>query len=441
MKRLPLHQLATSGTRDGTKFLRDDGAWATPTAGGGGTGAVAGPVDIQYDTIDVDDYSGQSDAAVRLDIPSHVAGDENTHPSVLYFPEQWNGWHYWMAFTPLPGHNDDHEDPCIAVSQDGTQWETPAGLTNPLDDATGSTYNSDTELAMSPDGLTLYCIWRQYNPNFPGAEERILMRSSTDGITWTATATLLTANVATNGLASPAVLHDGTQWVMWTCDYVAAPKVMRRHAATDITGPWTTGTACTVTGVKSGRDIWHLSVVQLGAQYVGVLNDCSAGTSGTNGDLYLMRSTDGLIWTVATDILFARSLAGNYDSLYRGTIVPTYENGRLEFDLWHGAWVLNTGPIRWGIYRRRLAHLAAGSAAATGVDIEDESALVAADVTTLDFQGAGVSVASAGAGAVVVTIPGGSGGAGAGELLMQDGVTAPPVPLETEARDDWLYEG
>lgn len=30
---------------------------------------------------------------------------------------------------------------------------------------------------------------------------------------------------------------------------------------------------------------------------------------------------------------------------------------------------------------------------------------------------------------------------GPGELLMQDGVTAPPVPIETEARDDWLYSG
>jgi hypothetical protein len=32
-------------------------------------------------------------------------------------------------------------------------------------------------------------------------------------------------------------------------------------------------------------------------------------------------------------------------------------------------------------------------------------------------------------------------GAASGELLMQDGVTAPPVPIETEAQDDWLYEG
>jgi len=28
-----------------------------------------------------------------------------------------------------------------------------------------------------------------------------------------------------------------------------------------------------------------------------------------------------------------------------------------------------------------------------------------------------------------------------GELLMQDGVTAPPVPIENEAQDDWLYAG
>lgn len=33
------------------------------------------------------------------------------------------------------------------------------------------------------------------------------------------------------------------------------------------------------------------------------------------------------------------------------------------------------------------------------------------------------------------------GPAYSGEVLMQDGVTAPPVPIETEEQDDWLYEG
>ena len=40
----------------------------------------------------------------------------------------------------------------------------------------------------------------------------------------------------------------------------------------------------------------------------------------------------------------------------------------------------------------------------------------------------------------VGNLPVGSGSA-AGELLMQDGVTDPPVPIENETQDDWLYEG
>lgn len=43
-------------------------------------------------------------------------------------------------------------------------------------------------------------------------------------------------------------------------------------------------------------------------------------------------------------------------------------------------------------------------------------------------------VAPDGAGNVAVS-------ASSSEVLMQDGVTGPPVPIETEARDDWLYSG
>lgn len=73
-----------------------------------------------------------------------------------------------------------------------------------------------------------------------------------------------------------------------------------------------------------------------------------------------------------------------------------------------------------------------------GLVVQDENGNVSTAVTQLDFQGAGVT-ATAGSGEVVVTIPGGS--SSSGELLMQDGVTGPPVPLENEARSDWLYQG
>jgi hypothetical protein len=74
---------------------------------------------------------------------------------------------------------------------------------------------------------------------------------------------------------------------------------------------------------------------------------------------------------------------------------------------------------------------------ATGLTVQDENANVSTSVVQIDFQGAGVT-ASSGTGEVVVTIPGSTGTAK--ELLMQDGVTSPPVPIENEAGDDWLYE-
>lgn len=72
----------------------------------------------------------------------------------------------------------------------------------------------------------------------------------------------------------------------------------------------------------------------------------------------------------------------------------------------------------------------------SALTVQDENSNVSTSVTQIDFQGAGVT-ATSGSGEVVVTIPGVS--ATRFELVMQDGVTAPPVPLETEARDDWLY--
>lgn len=57
------------------------------------------------------------------------------------------------------------------------------------------------------------------------------------------------------------------------------------------------------------------------------------------------------------------------------------------------------------------------------------AALVAGSNVTITVDDAGNTIAIAA-----------TGGA-AGELLMQDGVTGPPVPLENEARDDWLYQG
>ena len=93
--------------------------------------------------------------------------------------------------------------------------------------------------------------------------------------------------------------------------------------------------------------------------------------------------------------------------------------------------------------RRPVAAPTGGGSTSPTLTVQDENGTIATAVSQLDFQGAGVTAAVGAGGEVVVTIPGatgGSSGTGSRELLMQDGVTAPPVPLETEARDDWLYQ-
>lgn len=81
----------------------------------------------------------------------------------------------------------------------------------------------------------------------------------------------------------------------------------------------------------------------------------------------------------------------------------------------------------------------AGWGGASALTVKDEGVSIDAAVASINVTGTGVTATTDGAGHVTLNVPG-AAGAGA-ELLMQDGVTGPPVPLETEGRDDWLYQG
>jgi hypothetical protein len=73
------------------------------------------------------------------EIPTGEASGECTHPSVLdavqILGKDWNGYRYWMAFTPYPGNDERRfrlENPSIVASHDGEHWQEPEGVRNPL---------------------------------------------------------------------------------------------------------------------------------------------------------------------------------------------------------------------------------------------------------------------------------------------------------------------
>lgn len=292
--------------------------------------------------IDPNMFTGPTGTRCIIPIHDPVSLDgELTHPCVVYTPEKWNGYYYWMAVTPYKDSIDSYEDPNIVASNDGINWEVPAGLTNPLDDAPGGTkYNSDTHLVFGPNNV-LYLFWRylDISGESPGAEENMYVRTSTDGRNWTPKRLVHQTDQTVERLLSPSFEYYEGKWHMFAVSIVGTKRVVYK-TSTDLTpGSWTTAVNCTVT-LPAGRYPWHLFVTRVADQWVGLLNDSSnVGNSGQDGDLILMTSDVGneSVWNVSAQACVPRADTG-FTRQYRSCFVPKVVNGMWGFDLWHSVW-------------------------------------------------------------------------------------------------------
>lgn len=144
------------------KIYRDS-AYATPVA--------------SYDTIQVDDTL-------------QVGHSTNVHLDIYYNSAGWNGYKYWMAYTPYFNGTAGLENPYIVVSQDGTGWIKPCGTSycNRLDVAEPpplyQNYNSDVDLIHSSND-SLYVIWRHSCFTCSPSSTYVKVSASGDGTTWT----------------------------------------------------------------------------------------------------------------------------------------------------------------------------------------------------------------------------------------------------------------
>lgn len=324
------------------------------------TVVYAGTEPAAIPAIDVTDYQGA--VGVQLAVPGHLdpLDGETTHPSVVYIPEGFNGYTYWMAHTPYPGSNNDHEDPNIVASNDGTTWVVPAGLTNPIDDATGQpSYNSDPHLRFVDNQFFL--IWRFVD----GGTETLYFSSSADGITWAAKQVALVSDRAVSSVLSPSIMFEDGQWIMWGVNTVPAVNEVVRMTGTNLlSGPWSAAQVCPVAPMPAGMESWHLSIHKTGAQYVGLLNTTTSGQTGHDGGLLLMTSDDGLNWETSGQTVIPKA-ATAHDDLYRASLVPVIMDGWTKFDVWYSA-RLDTSPEVWHVFRTSLNP----SAYAAGLSLE-----------------------------------------------------------------------
>lgn len=273
------------------------------------------------------------------------------HPCVRYFPDgQW-GYLWWAVATPYFNSDNQVENPCLYVSDDGINFVPAPGVTNPLRPAPPGGYNSDTHLVVGPDGR-MHIFYRA----FSAPEETIRVFSSSDGVTWSGDTVIISRPSTVKRLMCPTVWFDpaADEWVMLAVDILPAPNVLERWTAKAPEGPWVHDAPVSILPVlPEASGIWHMDAIRMGQQIVMLFNSTPA--DGWAGPSYLAISSDGAR-------SFVRGPALSRTGDYRSTLQPVLTERGLEFDVWIGK-----GAPLWGAYRQALR--------APGVDEDTRVAL------------------------------------------------------------------
>jgi hypothetical protein len=259
------------------------------------TGTIAA-TDVQAVLTELPHLFQASATGLAMYVPTPDYDLNITHPSVVDMGvgSTWNGYRYWMAFTPYP--TATRENPCIVCSDDGLTWRVPSSVTNPLfslanANAAGYGFNSDTHLIMLQDGVTMAMYWRCASA---GTKQGVFVMTSTDGWVTKTAATLVLADPAAElTMLSPAVVHDGTNYRMYVVDNAAG--VVNYYTCATHNGTFATKVTCTLPSWLTSK-LWHLDVKRVGSAWYMLMNSAER----LNGDvLYLLTSTDGATWTKA----------------------------------------------------------------------------------------------------------------------------------------------
>ena len=143
-------------------------------------------------------------------VPSGYPKQSQTHPAIVYSPQKWNGYSFWLATTPYPNEDIKYENPCIYKSNDHKDFQPIKN--NPVSEYPGNlAYNSDPELFMYNDRL--YCINRE-NENSNYLREIKLM-SSQNGEEWSVPETIYTSNDENRQLLSPSYIRKGNKHLIY----------------------------------------------------------------------------------------------------------------------------------------------------------------------------------------------------------------------------------
>lgn len=252
------------------------------------------------------------------------------HPSIVYIPNGFNGYKYWMAMTPYFGkialekNPAEFENPHIFASNNGIDW---VDISNgPLDRPSCigvNSYWSDVNLLYENNELILYyrgCFfeYNYFNDN-KSHSRAIVARTSSDGVNWSDKKLVYStdSNGANNNslLLSPSFLKVNDNWMVY--DVIASTDALKIdegygnqtkrfvsfRQSNSFNGDFenfSIKNICKFSNRPWGndRDPWHLEVLYSDSKIYIMLLDVGYSNQNYGDTLYLAYSKDGKNFTV-----------------------------------------------------------------------------------------------------------------------------------------------
>ena len=264
----------------------------------------------------------------KLPLITPDGDDMAYHPSVVKFDSQWNGYKYWIAFTPYPRADETKENPVINVSNDMKTWHVPDGLTNPLDKPDPSDkyhYNSDTHMLYNPTENRLELFWRYICDDGGKIGTVTIFRSvSYDGVTWEPkTVFLFVDDRNVYDYVSPAITLQDNVYRMW---YVDVDK--KAYYAEIVDG--VIGEPTLLNIPFQGKLVpWHLDVIYNKEKnlYEMVVSAYTNRADRQTMSMFYTTSTDNVNWSTPIEIIKPSDEKNKWDSrgMYRACML--YDQG------------------------------------------------------------------------------------------------------------------
>lgn len=251
------------------------------------------------------------------------------HPKVLDLGEEgWNGYRYWVSYTPYPSGFDYYENPHVVATNDFINYSNILHFEQPLENYEKSVrFNSDSCIVYNDDLNRLELIWRY--TDYESDYMALYMRSSEDGTNWSESEIFYETYYRDSyDMVSPAIIYEDGTYKAW---YVSEYGIYYRER---VDGEWSDSVETEIK-YEDGAHTWHIDVIKTEKGYELLACGLDDFYDRKHMNLYYASSQDGMDWGTAEAILFPSQDSYNWDGggLYKSTFV--YSDG-LYYVLYSG---------------------------------------------------------------------------------------------------------